>query len=258
MFQPYLAEYRYYALFEAQSDMHDIDKARGLFRSVTVSDEQEYEGHGVWRRSRALSATEDRNSYEDYREASAAEVELLRRRADARPASPVDPGERDEQEAVLVLLAARRRAEPVDGHHYFALFEELGHVVDLDRAHSLIRCPADGDGGWQTFLREDEWLPGKEPRDEHSLPVGREDVRRVSAARETAAIRYFDVRSGFGNQCELVRRTGSADEAAGHLGWRPTDVLGRVRPGWRGDEVGERWFDTHRYVDADSGRFTLR
>ncbi|GHH57314.1 hypothetical protein [Lentzea cavernae] len=255
MFQPYLAEYRYYALFEAQSDMHDIEKAEGLFRSVTAFDEQRYEGHGVWRRSWALSASEDRNSYEDYREASAAEVELLRRRADAQPAPSVDLDELDE--AVVVLLAARRRAEPVDGHHYFALFDDLAHLVDLDRARSLIRCPSDGDGGWQTFSREGEWLPGGEPRNEHSLPVGREDAGRISRTREAAAVRYFDVRSRTGKPHEIVRRTGSADESASHLGWRPTDVLGRVPPGSWVDEVGERWFDRHRYVIADSGRFTL-
>ncbi|MDX3662293.1 hypothetical protein PV646_33745 [Streptomyces sp. ID05-26A] len=252
MFQPYLADYRYYALFEAQSDMPDIGRAKGLFRSVSAGDEQRYEGHGVWSRSRDLATTEDWNSYEDYREASAAEVELLIRRADARQ---VPVGSRDEPAEVGVLLAARRRAEPVDGHYCFALFDDLGDVADLGRARSLIRCPAAGDGQWETFLGEGEWLPGVEPREAHVLPVGRDEIGRISRERQAAAPRYFEVTPG--TPRHLVRRTGSADEVAGHLGWRPTDVLERLRPDQRVEEVGEHWFRVNRHVDARSGRFLL-
>ncbi len=49
MFQPYLAEYRYYALFRDGRGMSDIRNAENLYRSVAGYDEERYEGHGRWR-----------------------------------------------------------------------------------------------------------------------------------------------------------------------------------------------------------------
>lgn len=117
VFEPYLADYRYYALFERQTTMSDVGIALGLFRSVSFGHEQRYCGHGVWKRSRDLADSLERDSYADYREVSAAELELLTRLIDER-ASPRP--EEAEPAAVVVLLAARRRAEPVDGHYCFA------------------------------------------------------------------------------------------------------------------------------------------
>lgn len=297
MFEPYLAEYRYYALFEDGHGMSDVGNAQGLYRSLGVYDEQKYDGHGVWTRSDNLSKAGDRDSYDSYREVSAAELERLRQLADDRgPAReqrrdgfegggfavfrheadmvdlrsaygvvdellpehrfslPLLPSERAELAAIIVLLAARRRAEPVDGHHYFGVFDGLKDFVALDRAHALIRCSTDADGKWETFLREDEWVPGEEPWHAHVLPVGREEARRISRLRVTAEVRYFNVQLDSPSQREIVRHTGAGDEAVDDLGWRPTDVLGRVRPHWKVEETGERVSGIDRYVSALTGR----
>ncbi|MDX8149541.1 hypothetical protein SK854_45985 [Lentzea sp. BCCO 10_0061] len=258
MFQPYLADYRYYALFESQSHMSDIGRATGLYRSISAYCEERYEGHGRWELSIGLSMSSERDSYADYREASPAEVEYLKRRTDEQQQEQPQssPGE---SAGVVALLAARRNAEPVDGHYYFAEFDELADVVDVDRAHALIRCPASGGGKWEMFLHEGTWVPGEEPRRKHVLPVGREDVERISRARETAEARYFDV--WLGGTVEnglyrhvLVRRTGSADETIDDLGWQHTDVLRRLEPGWWVLELGERAFGSSRYVAVMMGR----
>ncbi|WP_037306909.1 hypothetical protein [Amycolatopsis orientalis] len=189
MFEQYLADYHYFALFEDGRGMSDVGNAQGLYRSIGPHDEQKYLGHGVWTQSRGLSKTGDPNSYDDYREVSAAELERLRQLADDRgpakhtrrdgfegggfavfrhEADTVDPRsayavvdellpehryalslapfERDSLTGVVALLAARRRAEQVGGHYYFAEFERLDDLADLDRAHALIRRPSSGHG----------------------------------------------------------------------------------------------------------------
>ncbi len=300
MFERYLADYRYFTLFESQRAMSDIGNAKGLYRSIGSHDEQKYVGHGVWTRSDGLSRTGDRNSYEDYREVSAAELEWLRQMADDRGSAKHerrDEGggfavfrheadmvdlrsayavvdellpehryalslasfERDSLAGIVALLAARRRAEPVEGHYYFAEFEKLDDVADLDRAHALIRCPSSGDGEWETYLQESAWVQGKEPRDRVVLPVGRDDLERTIRGRETAEVRYFDVWHGLATKGgyyvhDLVRRTGSVDEAPDGLGWQHTDVLGRLEPGWWVVEFGEQHFRSARYVAAMMGR----
>jgi hypothetical protein len=201
VFQPYLAEYHYYALFEDGHGMSDVANAEGLYRSIGVHDEQKY-----------------RDSYDSYREVSAAELERLRQLADDRGPA------------------------------------RLRDFVALDRAHSLIRCSTDGDGKWETFLHEGQWVPGQEPWHAHVLPVGREEVRRISRLRETAEVRYFDVQLDSSSQREIVRHTGSGDEAVDDLGWRPTDVLGRVQPHWVVEETSEHIFGIDRYVSALTAR----
>jgi hypothetical protein len=304
MFEPYLAEYRYYALFKDGRGMSDVVNAEGLYRSLGVYDEERYGGHRRWVWSHTLSGARERDSDDEYREVTPAEVEHLMRRIDAQePETPslssregfegggfavfrqqadmadlrsayavVDelspehrfalslaPFERGELAGVIALLAARRRAEPVDGHYYFAKFDSLADVVDLDRAHALIRCPAAGRGKWETFLHEGTWVLGREPWHEHVLPVGREDVERISRGRETAEARYFDV--WLGGTVEnglyrhvLVRRTGSADETVDDLDWQHTDVLERLESGWWVLELGERGFSSSRYVAVMTGR----
>ncbi|SFR28764.1 hypothetical protein SAMN04488564_11573 [Lentzea waywayandensis] len=258
MFEPYLADYRYYALFESQSHMSDIGRATGLHRSISAYREERYEGHGRWELSIGLSRSSERDSYADYREASPAEVEYLKRRTDEQQQERPQPSP-SEPAGVVALLAARRHAEPVDGHYYFAEFDELADVVDVDRAHALIRCPASGGGKWEMFLHEGTWVPGEEPRRKHVLPVGREDVERISRARESAETRYFDVWLGFTVELGfyrhvLVRRTGSVDETTDDLGWQSSDVLGRLEPGWWVAEFSERGFRTSRYVAVMMGR----
>ncbi|MFI6306722.1 hypothetical protein ACIBCH_32960 [Amycolatopsis thailandensis] len=302
MFERYLADYRYFALFENQRGMSDIGNAKGLYRSIGAHDEQKYVGHGVWTQSRGLAETGDRNSYEDYREVSAAELEWLRQAADDRApakheprdgfegggfavfrheadmidlrsayavvdellpehryALPLAPFERDSLAGIVALLAARRRAEQADGHHYFAEFEKLSDVADIGRAHALIRCPSSGDGEWETYLQEGAWVRGKEPRDRVVLPVGRDDLERTIRGREIAGARYFDVWHGLATKNgyyvhDLVRRTGSVDETPDDLGWRHTDVLGRLEPGWWVVEFSERHFRIARDVAAMTGR----
>ncbi|MFJ8966636.1 hypothetical protein ACIRG5_45300 [Lentzea sp. NPDC102401] len=257
MFQPYLAEYRYYALFEDGHGMSDAGNAEGLYRSVGVHHEERYEGHGRWESSSGLSRSKDRDSYDDYREATPAEVELLTRRTDAQ--QPEKPSQASSKRGVVELLAARRQAEPVDGHYYFAEFESLGDVVDVARAHALIRCPASGDGEWETYLREGEWVLGREPHDRVVLPVGRADVERTIQRRETAGTRYFDVWHGLAKKdgyyvYELVRRTATADDTPEDLGWRRTDVLERLEPGWWVVEFSERYFHMSRYIAVMTAR----
>jgi len=298
VFEPYLADYRYYALFEDGHGMSDVGNAEGLYRSIGYRDEQKYHGHGVWARSGGLSGSGDRNSYDSYREVSAAELERLRQLADdrgpaweeqrdgfegggfavfRREADLVDlrcayavvgellpehrfalslaPSERGELAGVVALLAARRRAEPVGGHYYFAEFERLDDVADLDRAHALIRCPSSGSGEWEIYLQEGAWVLGKEPRDRVVLPVGRDGLERTLRGREIAEARYFDVCEGPAAKKgyhlnHLVRRTGSVDETPDDLGWQRTDVLRRLKRGWPVVELGERSFRSARYVDA--------
>ncbi|MEU4744617.1 hypothetical protein AB0G02_29730 [Actinosynnema sp. NPDC023658] len=305
MFQPHLAEYRYYALFRDGRGMGDVRNAEALYRSVTGYDEERYEGHGRWKSSRDLSEAAERDSDDEYREATPSEVEGFMRRIDAeRPEAPPPSSSREKHEGggfavfrhpadmvdlrsavavveklspdhrftlpltgyerdrlagVLALLAARRRATPVDDHYYFAEFESPNDMVDVDRAHALIRCPADGLGNWETFLHGGTWLPGRNPHRKHVLPVGREDVERISRGRETAEVRYFDVWRGHASDGgyylhDLVRRTGSVDETVDDLGWRPTDVLGRLEPDWWVLELGEQGFRSSRYVSVMMGR----
>jgi hypothetical protein len=302
VFELYLADYRYFALFDDGRGMSDVGNAKGLYRSIGFHDEQKYVGHGGWTRSDGLSRTRDRDSDDAYREVSTAELERLRQLADDRgpakherrdgfegggfavfrhEADMVDlrsayavvdellpehryalslaPFEGDRLAGIVALLAARRRAEPVEGRYYFAEFERLDDVADLDRAHALIRCPSSGDGKWETYLQEGAWVRGKEPRDRVVLPVGRDDLERTIRGRETAEVRYFDVWHGLAVKDgyylhDLVRRTGSADETPDDLGWQHTDVLGRLEPGWWVAELGERGFRSARYVAAITGR----
>ncbi|MEV6909074.1 hypothetical protein [Amycolatopsis sp. NPDC051071] len=303
MFERYLADYHYFALFEGGRGMSDVGNAEGLYRSIGSDDEQKYVGHGVWTQSHGLAKTLDRYSYDDYREVSVAELERLRRLTDDRgPAKherqdgfegggfavfrheadivdlrsayvvdellpehtyalPLTPSERDSLAGMVSLLAARRRAEPVTGHYYFAEFEKLDDVADLDRAHALIRCPSNGDSDWEIYLQEGAWVPGKEPQDRIVLPVGRDDLEREIRGRETAEVRYFDVWFGSSPKGwyllhDYVRRTGSVDETPDGPGWRRTDVLERLKPGSWVVELGERHFRRIFTVAAITGRPT--
>lgn len=305
MFQPYLTEHHYYVLFEDGRGMADVRNAKGLYRRLTGYDEQRYAGHGRWESSSGLSRAGDRDSYDDYREPTPAEIEQFRRRIDGeRPEPPLPVSSREKPEdgafavfqreadmvdprsAVAVveelspehrftlplagyewkslacevaLLSARRRAEPVEGHYYFAVFENLDDVVDVGRAHSLVRCPAGSQGTWEMYLHDGTWVRGQEPQRQTVLPVGRADVERIGRGRDSAAVRYFDVwfrGAGKGGRRRhvLVRRTASVDETVDDLGWRPTDVLARLEPGCRVEELGERGFRNSRYVAAVTGR----
>ncbi|SES19709.1 hypothetical protein [Lentzea albida] len=240
MFQPYLAEYRYYALFLEDGSMKDVVDAKGLYRSLGGFDEAQYRGHGGWEWSDDLSEAREHDSRYAYREVTPAETDRLRRRIDAERPAPASPPQ--EKPGALELLEARRRAEPVDGHYYFAEFDSLADVVDLTRAHALVRCSATGRGAWEAYVREGVWTRGRGPLPDTALPVGRENAEQVIRAREATATRYFEVRPSGADSNVLVCHTASGDQISDDLGWRSADVLRNVEPGWWVREYSERGF----------------
>ncbi|MDX3662294.1 hypothetical protein PV646_33750 [Streptomyces sp. ID05-26A] len=244
MFQPYLAGYRYYVLFLEDSSMADIGEAKGLHRSLGSSHEEKYEGHGVWTYSHDLADARDYDPRYGFRESLPGEVELLTRRIDAERPEPSSPY--GEEPGVLTLLEARRRAEPVDGHYYFAEFDRLADVEDLARAHALVRCPAEGRGSWETYVHKGVWTRGYVPSVSRTLPIGPEDADRVMRAKEAAATRYFEIWDRSPDSHELVRHTATADEISDDLVWRTADVLGHLEPSWRVQEYSKTGFVHHR------------
>jgi hypothetical protein len=125
VFQPYLADYRYYALFRDGRGMSDVRNAKDLYRSVTSFDEERYEGHARWKSSGDLSRTNDRDSYDEYREANQAEVEQFMRRTDAeRPEAPPPSSSREKYEDGGFALF-RHQADMVDRRSAYAVVEEL-------------------------------------------------------------------------------------------------------------------------------------
>ncbi len=177
---------------------------------------------------------------------------------DHRFTVPLTRSERERPAGVLALLTARRRAEPVDGHCCSADFESPDDMVDVNRA-LLDPVPGRRARGPRDVPARRNVGAGADPQRKHVLPVGREDLERISRGRETAEVRYFDVWHGHtvgdGHYLhDLVSRTGSADEAVDGLGRQPTDVLGRLEPGWWVLELGERGFHRSRHVAASMGR----
>ncbi|WET81622.1 hypothetical protein P3102_10595 [Amycolatopsis sp. QT-25] len=122
MFELYLTDYQYFALFEGGRGMADVGNAVGLYRSIGSHDEQRYVGHGVWTPSDGLSKTYERNSYDDYREVSAAELGRLRRLADDR--GPVKHERRDGFEGGGFAVF-RHEADMVDLRSAYAVVDEL-------------------------------------------------------------------------------------------------------------------------------------
>ncbi|MFD4676470.1 hypothetical protein ACFWNN_42585 [Lentzea sp. NPDC058450] len=227
MVQPFLTDYHYYALFDEFDSMKDIAHAKGLYRSIRPAHEEKYEGHGAWGWSHDLSDARDYDARHVYRAATPAEVEFLTQRTDA--ASPVPSTPHVDPPEVLVLLEARRRAEPRDGHYYFAEFERPSDFLDVDRAFALIRCSAES-GKWETYVRDGLWTGREKPYNGAVLPVDREDADRVIRSREAAGTRYFAVKST-GDE-ELVRHTVSGDDIRDDLGWRQADLMTHVDPSW--------------------------
>ncbi|MGI5501471.1 hypothetical protein [Lentzea sp. CA-135723] len=252
MFEPYLAGYRYFVLFREDSSMENVDEAKGLHRSLGASHEEKYEGHGVWRRTYDLADARDHDARYDYRESLPGEVELLMRRTDAEQPEPASP--HVEEPGVRALLEARRRAQPQNGHHYFAEFSDLAHVEDLARAHALVRCPADGRGQWEAYVHKGVWTRGKAPSQSRSLPIGGEDVSRLVRAREAAHTRYFEIWDRRPDSHELVRHTASSDEVSDDLTWRTADVLGHLRPSWQVQEHSENGFVFVRALTTSMAR----
>jgi hypothetical protein len=142
----------------------------------------------------------------------------------------------------LTMRAARRTAQPVDGHYYFAVLDSLRDAAEPDKAFSLIRCPADAAPRWELFLRPGEWLPTSGPSNSVTLPIGAEVLRGV-AARLELETRYFQILNGEPGFMRFVRWTPASEETRERPGapWQPCDLLGRWRdepqwtitqPGW--------------------------
>ena len=252
MVQPFLAGYSYFARFHEDSSMGNVAAANGLYRSLGSYHEAKYRGHGVWSWSGDLSEAREHDSRYGYREVTPDEVELLRQRIDAERTAPPSPPQEDV--GALALLEARRRAEPVDGHHYFAEFDLLADVVDLARAHALVRCPAEGDGPWEAYVHKGVWTRAEEPQRNTALPIGRAAADRVARAREAATTRYFRIWTGPSNSYDLVRHTGTADEVVDDLGWRSADVFRLLDPAWRVKEYSESGFAGRRYFSTTAAR----
>ncbi|MCO1576561.1 hypothetical protein M8C13_12445 [Crossiella sp. SN42] len=82
--------------------------------------------------------------------------------------------------ARVFLRQAQRRAEPVDGHYYFAVFTTVEDVWDADAAIAVLRCPAAGTVRWERFERESAWVRASRSRWDHHLPIGRAEVERIT------------------------------------------------------------------------------
>lgn len=105
---------------------------------------------------------------------------------------PLSPLEAEQVSLRLHVREARRNAEPIDGHHYFAVFPRLKDVLDLGSASSVIRVAADGSGQWETYQREGEWLRTSKPSKLHTLPLAESDLKRVTLGNVSP--RYLETR----------------------------------------------------------------
>ncbi|MDT7783360.1 MAG: hypothetical protein QOF58_1779 [Pseudonocardiales bacterium] len=135
----------------------------------------------------------------------------------------------------LTMRAARRNAQPVDGYYYFAVLDSLRDADAPDKAFSLIRCAADSSPRWEMFLRAGEWVPTAGPLTIVTLPIGADEVRRISARLATET-RYFQIVNGEPGFMRMIRYTPTTEETREHpdAPWQPCDVLGRWRsePSW--------------------------
>ncbi|KOV83819.1 hypothetical protein ADL03_19135 [Nocardia sp. NRRL S-836] len=141
----------------------------------------------------------------------------------------------------LTMRAARRAARPVDGHYYFAVLASLRDAAEPDRAFSLIRCPADAAPRWELFLRPGEWLPTSSPLTLVTLPIGAEQVERITAAL-AGRTRHLQIVNGEPGFLRIVRWTPASEETReGPDGpWQPCYLIGRWRdePTWTITEPG--------------------
>ncbi len=141
----------------------------------------------------------------------------------------------------LTMRATRRTAQPVGGHHYFAVLDSLRDAAEPDKAFSLIRCPADEAPRWELFLREGEWLPTSGPLALVTLPIGAEQVRRITASL-AGRTRYLQIVNGEPGFMRFIRWTPASEEAREPPDGpcQPCDLLGRWRdePRWTITEPG--------------------
>ena len=135
----------------------------------------------------------------------------------------------------LTVRSARRQAQPVDGHYYFAVLDSLRDAAEPDKAFSLIRCAADTSPRWELFLREGEWLPTAGPLTLVTLPIGPAEVQRIKARLMTGT-RYFQIVNGEPGFMVTIRHTATSEATRRHpdLPWQPCDLLGRwrIEPKW--------------------------
>lgn len=95
-----------------------------------------------------------------------------------RFSTPLNAAEHADLTALLRVRHARRVAEPIDGHFHFAVFSGLRDVMDLEKAHSVLR--ADDSQRWEMLQRDGQWLGTDKPRQLHLLPLTGSELGRVS------------------------------------------------------------------------------
>jgi hypothetical protein len=93
-------------------------------------------------------------------------------------AVPLNDSEKADLTARLHLRDARRGAQPVDGHFYFAVFESLHEVMDLDNVRSLLRV--DDSQRWEALQADGQWLPTSKPRKLYTLALTKSGLDRVT------------------------------------------------------------------------------
>ncbi|MDX3661681.1 hypothetical protein PV646_30630 [Streptomyces sp. ID05-26A] len=91
-----------------------------------------------------------------------------------RFSTPLNASEHADLTARLRVRNARRIAEPIDGHFYFAVFSGLRDVVDLGKAHSLLRV--DDSQRWETLQSDGQWGHTSRPQRLHTLPLTKSEL----------------------------------------------------------------------------------
>ncbi|GAA2822122.1 hypothetical protein [Crossiella cryophila] len=154
---------------------------------------------------------------------------------------PLREGEAEPLATRVAMRNSKRHAEVTDGRHHFALFNFAADSKDLDRAYSVVRCPAGRTGPWEVFRQPGDWPPTRQPASTHTLPIGGADIERITRRLAAAEIRYFEIRSREVGPVAKIRLTRTTEEAAEDLGWIPSDFLVRQRdePDWTVAETDE-------------------
>ncbi|MEV6906579.1 hypothetical protein [Amycolatopsis sp. NPDC051071] len=165
---------------------------------------------------------------------------------------PLSSMESERLAARLHVRDAKRRAAPVGGHQYFAVFQSTMATTDVNNAYSVVRRTTDVPGRQEMFLRPGEWLPAASPRDEHTLAISQADLGRVTGRLDAAEPRYFEFRCRERGPVALVRLTATAEESARDLGWEPSDFFTRLHkePTWYVAEVDEHGMVGRRFWSA--------
>lgn len=160
--------------------------------------------------------------------------------------------------SLIRLRTAKRRAEQVGDHQYFAVFTTAEASADLGNARSVVRSTVDSwPRRWETFLRPGEWLPAARPSAEQTLlPLGEADLAAVTGRLAAGEHRYLQVRCRERGPVALLRLAGTTEVSARDLAWEPSDVLTRLpgEPSWFVAELDEESMTGYRFWSAHLDR----